>query len=178
MQEIHNKIDDDRLQALLDYWRKKKGKGLPARSDIDPIEIPKLLRYLILADYDAALQDVRFRLVGTEMVDHWGRDFRNMHLNEIMSGEYHDYIHGLFVQTATSAQPLFSESVFRWDKGRAMRTKRLMLPLASDGRTVDAVLVGQIFIGTKAEVLPLPRMAGDGVVSVTETERHQFMPEP
>ncbi len=173
MNDLSEKIDDERLQDLLAYWQSKKNGRLPARSDIDPIEIPKLLKYLILADYDAVRQDVRFRLVGSEMVEHWGRDFRNMHLHEIMSGEYYDYIHSLFVQTANKARPLFSESVFRWDRGRAMRTKRLMLPLASDGHNVDAVLVGQVFLGTGAEVLPLPRAGADGnLVSFTGIGRY------
>lgn len=173
MEELKEKINDERLLELLAYWRSKKSEKMPARSDIDPIEIPKLLKYLILADYDAASQDVRFRLVGSEMVDHWGHDFRNMHLHEIMSGEYYEYIHSLFVQTATEGRPLFSESVFRWDQGRAMRTKRLMLPLANDGHNTDAVLVGQVFLGANAKVMPLLRPGtDDSDVSFAEIVRY------
>ena len=44
-------IIDDRLRQTYEYWRGKAGaRPLPSRSDIDPVEIPRLLPHIMLVD--------------------------------------------------------------------------------------------------------------------------------
>lgn len=63
-------ITNGRLRELLEYWRSKRGSRLmPARADIDPIEIPTLLPIIGLVDVLDGGARFRFRLLGTEVVD-------------------------------------------------------------------------------------------------------------
>src|SRR4051794_10782916 len=70
-------------RALYRYWQSlRRGRRLPARADVDPIEIPALLPNLILIDVEPSPLRFRYRLVGTRIVsyraelqipDHTGR---------------------------------------------------------------------------------------------------------
>ena len=54
---------NEKLSALLDYWRSKcRARAMPARADIDPAEIPRLLPYLMLLDMPKGR--LRYRLAG------------------------------------------------------------------------------------------------------------------
>jgi len=144
--EFEARLQDPPHRLLYDYWRERTKVGrLPGRGDIDPVEIPSVLRYLILADVSAARETVRFRLVGTEMQQFWGSDFSGKSIEEIMTGEYLRYIKGLFLDCARLKAPVLGNSRFQWDTGRLLATRRLYLPLAADGKTVDMVLVCQVF---------------------------------
>ena len=57
------------LGAVLRYWEKKRGKRrMPARRDIDPIEMDRrVLPQLMLCEVSAHGNLVRFRLVGTSL---------------------------------------------------------------------------------------------------------------
>ncbi|MEQ8353974.1 MAG: PAS domain-containing protein [Kiloniellaceae bacterium] len=122
-------------------------RSLPPRRAFDPVDFPRALSTLILCEVmqDAALC---FRLVGTDMVEAWGADFTGHRLQDIMQGDYHDFIRGLFDESIAKRAPLFSHRRFQWDRGRSLDTKRLMLPFArDDGNRADVgfVLVSQVF---------------------------------
>ncbi|MDH3229943.1 MAG: PAS domain-containing protein [Alphaproteobacteria bacterium] len=144
---FRGRIDDPRLQQLYRYWRALfRGKRLPARDVIDPTAIgPAVLPFVVLADVVEGGQRVRYRLVGTRMVAEWGADFTGRFLDEIMTGSYREFLEGLFADVIAKRCAVLSESAFRWDIGGSIRTCRLFMPLAADGRTVDAVLIGQVF---------------------------------
>lgn len=58
-------IQDPRLQDLLAYWSDKRGqRSMPAFKDIDPIDIPSLLSFLWIHDYEPAVDRFRCRLMG------------------------------------------------------------------------------------------------------------------
>lgn len=64
------------LADLYDYWDgKRAGRPWPSRADIDPLDIPLLLKYLLLIEIER-LQPmrIRFRLVGTNFHRFFGRD--------------------------------------------------------------------------------------------------------
>ncbi|MCH2395582.1 PAS domain-containing protein [Oceanibaculum sp.] len=69
-------IQHERLRQLYDYWEGKRGNRLmPARTDIDPVEIPGLLPNLILIDVERGERNrYRFRLYGTEVCANRGAD--------------------------------------------------------------------------------------------------------
>ena len=144
---FRGRIEDSRLQQLYDYWRALvRGKRLPARADVDPTAIaPSVLPFVVLADVVDGGRRIHFRLVGTNMVAEWGQDFTGRHIDEIMHGSYREFLEGLFADVVANRCAVLSESAFRWDVGGAIRTRRLFMPLAADGHTVDTVLIGQIF---------------------------------
>lgn len=152
-------------EELLSHWRGLIGadRDIPCRSNLDPLDVPKHLSSLILAE--VIPPDIRFRLVGTDMVEAWGADFTGSRLSEIMTGDYHDFIHGLFYACVKNRAPVLSRSRFQWDRGRAVDTVRLMLPFsAMEGSDqVAFVLVCQFFDYERAgPTRPTVRALRDG----------------
>ena len=144
---FRDQIEDPILTQLYDYWRPLvSGKSLPSRGDIDPVQMPRrTLPYVVLAEVHNEGARVRYRLVGTAMVREWGEDFTGRFVDEIMTGTYLEFMQGLFLDVAHHRCAVLSESTFRWDVGKVVGTRRLFMPLASDGKTVDMVLIGQTF---------------------------------
>lgn len=140
-------IGDGILTALYDYWRSRRsGEKLPARADIDPIEMPRAaLPHIVLADVGDEGNRIHYRLVGTSIVNEWGGDFTGKCIDEIMDGTYLQFVRGLFIDVMKHRCAVLSESTFRWDVGKVVGARRLYMPLASDGEMVDMVLIGQTF---------------------------------
>ena len=77
-------VTDPVIQQVGLYWRGKIKSGrLPSRADIDPVEIPSLLRHIILWEVEHSPLRFRGRLVGSHIVAMSGRD---------STGRYIDYI--------------------------------------------------------------------------------------
>ena len=138
---------DDILMAALDHWVGiYDGAALPGAELIDPLALPRsILPFVVLVDLEG--DRVFFRLVGTAMCERWGFDFTGKHLDEIMTGEYAAYITSLFHRCRATSLPLFAESRFRWDLGRALWTRRLFLPYLRRPEQRIRVMVVQTFSG-------------------------------
>ena len=79
-----SQLNSPRLRDAFAYWDSKRaGRTMPSRADIDPVEIPALLRFLMLIDVIAAPPDFRYRLIGTAIrnisrADYTGRRFSEL----------------------------------------------------------------------------------------------------
>ena len=141
-------IGDERLQQLYAYWRDKAGeRSLPARADLDPIEIPLLLPHVMLVDVLPSGR-YRYRLIGTENARAHGINATGRHLDEVLPGpEYRAHVIGLYDECVRTRRALYFECLFLSAPQREMErhTKVLFLPLSGDGKQVNIVLVGQVF---------------------------------
>jgi len=138
-------VDDPRLVAVYRYWDGLRGgRFAPGYSEVDPVDIPKLLRYLLVTDVETTAEGrrYRYRLCGTEVEQHFGIAMRGRYVDVLMQGGYRAYIEGLYDRLVEQRCPVYSVSSY---EERLMQTKRLMLPLSSDGRQVDKVLAAQVF---------------------------------
>jgi hypothetical protein len=132
------------LNDIVQYWRALRPLELvPSRHDIKPTSIPRLLPYIALMDVITREPlSLRYRLVGTGIARIFGRDLTNHDVREafpeavwrevehdlrraIIDGMMTTRIHRLAVAGGESA--LFA---------------RIALPLATDHRTVDALMIG------------------------------------
>ncbi len=141
-------IADVRLRALFDYWREKRGDGaMPARADLDPLEIPTLLPIIGLVDVLDGGARFRYRLIGTEIVDVDGYDPTGRFLDEVLPDSgYADYLIGMFREVTRERRPLYGESDFRGQGPIERRVRRLFMPLSRDGRSVDMIFGGQVTV--------------------------------
>lgn len=140
---FRRRIADPRLQALYDLWlARREARVAMLRADLDPTEMPSLLQNLILAEVDDDGASIRYRLVGTEIVDAHGFDYTGRTVEQLTSGATLDFTRALYGIVVSRAVPVYSEGRFRW-AGREYRwTKRLHLPMSRTGDTVDMVLCG------------------------------------
>jgi hypothetical protein len=150
-------IGDARLVELYRYWDARRSERMaPCRGDIKPTDIPRLLPFLLLADVLPGPR-YRYRLVGTEVERVFGAAMTGRCIDELMRGEYLDFIASLYKAVVDRRTPVYSENTYAND---AFRTQRLMLPLSEDGESVTMVLAGQVF----------PRRSGGNTETVFITQ--------
>lgn len=138
-------IDDPRLSAVYRYWDGLRNERFaPAFTEVDPLDIPKLLPILLVTQVEETAGDrrYRYRLCGAEVEENFGSPMRGRYVDTLMQGRYLAYIEDLYGRVVDDRKPVYSVSAYR---GRALQTKRLMLPLSSDGDSVDVILSAQVF---------------------------------
>lgn len=135
--------------AFYRYWDGKRGDRLmPARADIEPLEMKPWLRGTALIDVKRDPQALngyalRYRLIGSRPTMLRGKDVTGM---RVETGYF-----GASLEAALENYRLVIEQktlVYDWDRtptddGFAREGETLLLPLSSDGETVDMVLVYQ-----------------------------------
>lgn len=149
---------------------------MPDRRDIDPVEIgPGLLPNVALVDVIDGGRRFRNRLVGTAIIDRWGFETTGLFLDEIMrEGDYRDFIHELYRDACRHRAPVYSSSLFRWDVGTHMVTRRLYLPLTHGNEGVEIIMVGQTFVGAPPSPVSAYRHVFDD--ATMEQQRREIMP--
>jgi len=152
---------DPRLKAVYAYWQAKRGaRPMPARHDIEPLDIPTVLPHLMLVDVEPGPR-YRYRLFGTEVTEAFGMNPTGKYVDEVMVGDYKKFLLGLYDDLCREKQPIYSTSIYGTKRDTKMWTQRLMLPLSSDGIAVDKVLACQVFVhGSPLQTLTV-RLAQD-----------------
>jgi hypothetical protein len=132
---------------LVAYWRRKRaGRAMPRRADIDPTEFPgRIWPHLVLIEvvrHDGRIR-FRFRVVGAVFEEAFGRNPTGLYQDEVIPADavYRDYISDLYNEVLEGKRPHYTENIFTLP-GQSVPTtsKRLILPLANDGTTVSALL--------------------------------------
>lgn len=126
-------LDPDRpvLRPLLSYWQDKRAdRQLPARADIDPIDIPRLLPHIGLIDVEHDPRRFHYRLVGSYMVTLFGVSYQGTYLDASKHGRYRDFLADLYGTAVDAREPVLSEAVFDYGVDRLVTIRRLILPMA------------------------------------------------
>jgi hypothetical protein len=130
------------VRQLHSHWEQVRGTRLmPARADIDPFAIKPLLPYIVIAEVFHDPLRVRYRLVGTSVVEHSRFDYTGKWLHEVDFGEPQDWI-AIYEVFVREKRPLFDHSEIPFeDKVRLPQPYEFcMLPLSADGVTVTGML--------------------------------------
>lgn len=134
------------LRQLHAYWNDRcAGRTMPARADLDPADIPRLLPNLILLDVESGTERLKVRLVGTTVARMYGTDYTGRYLDEIEFGDRRNAILHDYMTCYRSKGVYVSEHTFWTDRGVNFRIERLILPLSDDGDTVSMLLSGLDF---------------------------------
>ena len=76
------------MHDLYRYWEgKRRGRTMPARADIDPLELRQQLANLILVDVAGSPPQFRIRLAGTDIVSRYGAELTGRALGRYRSRE-------------------------------------------------------------------------------------------
>jgi hypothetical protein len=133
---------DKRLEEMLRYWSDLRSGGrLPARPQIDHLALKPMMGWIHVVDTTAPSPGRYFyRLWGSSVRLDSGKDHTRMTLGDcpwplLRDGAMQDY--GNVVATGEPTYHLISHTIDYTQHSIA----RLLLPLASDGRRVDQLLV-------------------------------------
>lgn len=126
------------------YWAAKWSPGrLPGRGDIDPLEFPDLWRGVWLMDVAYRPFKLRYRLVGTLIVeaigfDPTGRDLDDAHPHVRQTPGFF----ARYERAAASGTPSRRRgTALLWRHNDFREVENVLLPFASDGRTVDMIMM-------------------------------------
>jgi len=128
-------------RELFDYWVRSAGeRPMPARSDLDPLKVPRLLPYLGLVDLRDGLDQGLFRLAGMRLRDVYGKEITGRRVGEVFAGDCTTYWRRIHARVAEKGAP--AHGVVR---GPAQGRDHvvlfwLRLPLSEGGSRVDRIL--------------------------------------
>jgi hypothetical protein len=134
-------IIDPRVGSLFSYWRKRcSDSRVPARRDIDPLDLGFILGNLLLIDVLEAPRRFRVRLHGANAARRAGYDLTGKIYDELPASQFHDRALKSFATVVDGCRPfhVFRDQILDQHK---YRYETLILPLAKDGMRVDMMLV-------------------------------------
>ena len=131
------------LQSAYDYWNQKRGdRPMPARRDLDPVDIPRLLPFIILVDVlSCDPLDLRYRLIGTAVRDRIRIDLTHQRLQDIPGQGAGSVVWETRARCVETCAPVYDEQTpYVGPSEYVRRVRQVHLPLSSDGRKVDMIL--------------------------------------
>jgi hypothetical protein len=128
-------------RELYDYWLcSAGGRRMPARSDLDPLKIPKLLPNVGLIDVRNGVDQACFRLAGTRLYDIYGQEITGKPISEVFSGNSAEYWHRIHTHLVEKGLPHHGVIRGPADGRGHIVLFWLRLPLSEDGGRVDRIL--------------------------------------
>jgi hypothetical protein len=128
---------------LYRYWLAKRGRGaMPARSDINPADIPALLPHLgLIEKVDGRF---RYRLVGTAIAEQFGRDQTGSLVGTDNRPESLAAKQAIYERFFASARPVFTSGQYETKLGATHNVSLLILPLSEDCANVNMAVFTRI----------------------------------
>lgn len=117
---------------------------MPARRDLDVLDIPQVMSCAVLFEVLEPL-DYRYRLVGTIVRENTHEDYTGRKLSELPGKGPDSFLWSRLERTRLDKEPTFVEVPYVGPKKGILRSTLLMLPLADDGVTVNQILLSVAF---------------------------------
>ena len=142
LERVRQKLRSEELRALVSYWdARRAGRPMPARSDINPIDLEQHLPRLILAEVLHEPLRFRLRIVGTELEDKLGRRMTGTTVTDETPMFFKPY-----AACVTGVRATREFLSFDFGGGEPAGTfERILLPLSEDGETVSGILGEAIY---------------------------------
>jgi len=131
------------LREFYEYWSSKcRQNRLPARADMSPADIPRLLPYLYLVDVERDPLRFRFRLVGTRVCEWFGHDATGSYVDDPLDGDLDLGMAEVYRQVVESRVPRYVHRDIA-ELGTLVHCfDRLVLPLVGEDGAVEKLICG------------------------------------
>jgi hypothetical protein len=145
-------IRDPRLKALFAYWKAKAGaRRMPARKDLDPIEMKEWLGNLMLLDFPTGrFIEFRYRLEGTNIEAFYDAHRTGRGVEAMTAESERRSVLPQWESVFERGRPAYYESDILSSEGKLARQSKLLLPLSEDGEHVNMIL-GAIYFRPQYE---------------------------
>lgn len=140
-------------QEMFAYWASlRRGASLPARVDLHPANMKRLLPTVSLIDVvKGEPRDYRLRLAGTGLYGVYGREITGRKLEDVYNTAAGDYWRKELDKVVDERRPGVGVHSLAWRGSPHMSILWLRLPLASNGKDVDMILGYDAVVGAAAE---------------------------
>jgi hypothetical protein len=130
------------LRMLHAYWDQKRGtRAMPARGDLDPVDLKPLLPVMTLIDVVPDERRYVYRLVGTREVEMRRQDPTGKPVSEAYYAESPGETVQVLDHVVMTRQPALFRGVYQPFSTRTQSEDVVYLPLSQDGETVNMILV-------------------------------------
>ncbi|KZD03454.1 PAS domain-containing protein [Oceanibaculum pacificum] len=145
-----DQLPHEHLRNLYGYWAARiEGGQIPARNDIDPLDLkPFLPNLLILEQVPVGSRHrYRYRLCGTAITRIVGRELTGLALQDALPEPYLSYVILTHDLATEKQRPVYSETLYH-DQGDFVNgmTYRIVLPLRAVAPRGPMVLVSQHWV--------------------------------
>jgi hypothetical protein len=133
-------ITDATLRRVFDYWRAKIRDGrLPARMDIDPLDLPFVMGNMILVDVERDPWRFRYRLAGSKVTNRLGFDPTGKYVDEHPDPNHRQSIQAVYTEVAATGLPqAYARNQFV--DNRLRRYDVLVVPLSGEAGQVTMIM--------------------------------------
>jgi len=136
----------DRVRAIYEYWAgKRRGRSMPSRADLDPLDIPRLLPDICLVDVVRDERRYVYRLIGTNEARVRGRDPTGRSVMEAYFGTSVQSVLLNYDAVTRSCTPHLDRDPSLTKDDRFIQHETIFLPLSDDGATVNMILVYTVY---------------------------------
>ncbi|MCF8469337.1 MAG: PAS domain-containing protein [Parvibaculum sp.] len=137
-------LEQPTLAAVFDYWQRKRGERImPARADINPLELKEHLGWIILLDVLPDLADFRYRLIGTKVSRYFGEESTGRTISEAFRRFGSGAVKGVQAIHRKAARDHVAMRAYggaAWLADGFDYFDALFLPLSDDGKTANMIL--------------------------------------
>lgn len=139
-------------QEMFAYWASlRRGANLPARVDLHPSSMKRLLPTVSLIDVVDQPRDYRLRLAGTGLYGVYGREITGRLIGDVYNTAASDYWRKELDKVVEERRPGVGVHSLAWRGTPHMSILWLRLPLASNGKDVDMILGYDAVVGSLSE---------------------------
>lgn len=140
-------------QEMFAYWASlRRGASLPARVDLHPTNMKRLLPTVSLIDVvGGESRDYRLRLAGTALYSVYGREITGRKLDDVYNTAASEYWRKELDKVVDERRPGVGVHSLAWRGAPHMSILWLRLPLATNGKDVDMILGYDAVVGAAAE---------------------------
>jgi hypothetical protein len=132
----------DIITPAIAYWERLRGeRTMPRRQDIDPVDIPRLLPFVMLVDVLDEPLDFRFRLIGGEVQTLCAPCYIGRRFSELPHMARGNKVWAAYEAVVDGRRPLTGEIDYIGDDRRVRRVKHCLMPLSQDGSKPNMVFV-------------------------------------
>jgi hypothetical protein len=129
------------IERALVYWRKQKGeRELPARADIDPLDLATVLPRVMMAEVSYDPLVFRYRVAGTGIFTLHGQELTGKLAHELTPPAYGALIQQHYGEAIARRAPILHVIHLQIDFTETFYA-RIILPLSGDGQRIDRLLL-------------------------------------
>lgn len=136
------------LRSALAVWERARGaKAMPARADIDVLDIPRaVLAHILLIDVEPGPPErFRWRLIGTHITGTLGRDSTGRYLDELYEPKAVDVLLTGPRWVMRHRRPVRTLGHASFAGKSHIRSENVDMPLSDDGERVSMIFVATVF---------------------------------
>jgi hypothetical protein len=138
---MHSAIETDIIAPARRYWERIRGnRAMPRRGDLDPVDIPRLLPFVMLVDVLREPLDFKFRLIGTAIQAIIARNYVGERFSELPHMVKGNLIWAEYEAVVSRQRPVAAILEYVGSDRYVQGVRHCLMPLSNDDRAVNMIL--------------------------------------